>query len=143
MCIQFRLISFNCHSVNSNRQFVELLLEKCEVLVSQKTLATYHNNELLETFINENFRLAYVPAVREEQTFVGRASEGLAIYYRHCIGLICEAITFSSRVLGIKLTCGKFSCLIIICYLIWGCRTDENRLEYLNNMSVLANTLNN
>ena len=143
MSTQFRLISFNCQSVNTNRELIELLLRKCEILVLQETLVTEHNKELLETFTGRNFGLAYVPAIRDEQTSVGRASGGLAIYYRHCIDLTCETITFSSRFLGIKLKCGEYSCLIVNCYFNCDYRTDESLLEYLNNVSVLANILTN
>ena len=143
MHTKIRVVSFNCQSFNSSKEIIKLLLDRSDILVLQETLVTDVNRESLEVFAGADFRLACVPAVRGDQTFVGRASGGMAIYYRHFTGLECDAITFSSRFQGLKLQCKDYSCLILNSYFNCDYRTNDSMMEYLNNLSVVANILIN
>ena len=74
------VITYNCHSLRANREFVKSLLQSCDILCLQETLIDDNNSSELD--LDQNFNSCYTPATRTETVFVGRSSGGLAIYWR-------------------------------------------------------------
>lgn len=91
------LISLNSQSFNCNTEIIKLLLDQSDVLFLQETLLTDVNCDLLHTLTGRDFRVSYVPADRNNENFIGRASGGLAIHYRQIIGKNCKPLMFSIR----------------------------------------------
>ena len=81
MSCNLRFVSYNCQSFNCNIEFIRLLLETCDVLCLQETLLNDINECQLDN-LNDDFVSTHVSSVRNSNTFVGRASGGLAILWR-------------------------------------------------------------
>ena len=88
---KLRITSYNCRSLNSNREIVKSLLDKVDILCLQETLVEANNLDIYEN-LDTNFDYSYVPATRKLDCFVGRANGGLAIFWRRPLNFKCCAL---------------------------------------------------
>ena len=78
MTCNLRIVSYDCQSFNCNIEFINQLLELCDVLSLQET----HLNDILDSQLdnlNDDLVSSQVSTVRNSNAFAGRASAGLAI----------------------------------------------------------------
>ena len=135
---RLKITSYNCQSIGSKIPLIESLLVNCDILLLQETLLSEYNFEQFE-HIDDNFASAFTPAERREQIFVGRSSGGLAIYWRKLSGLSCNPIFFSNRIMGLKLSAGEYTCLLLNVYCICDYRTQESLLSYKDTLAQISN----
>ena len=74
---KFKVISYNCHSLNSNSTIIANLLKECDILCLQETLIDKNNFQNLEQF-DKNFSYAYEPSYRNISSFTGRSAGGVS-----------------------------------------------------------------
>jgi len=128
-----RIISYNCGSFKSNVEIVNLLLEDCDILLLQETLLPDYCSDLL--CINDNFDYSSVAATRNSDTFFGRSSGGLAIYWRKCLSSVVEVFEYSSRIMGLYLNFASSCYLLVNVYLPCDYRTHESLISYRSCLS--------
>ena len=93
MCSKLRIISYNCQSFSIKVNIIQELLNDCDILLLQETLLT-ENNCMNFDQIDNNFVSASIPAVRANDVTSGRASGGLAIFWRKTDDISCFPIFF-------------------------------------------------
>ena len=139
---KLKINSYNCRSLNSNAQIVQSLLKDLDILCLQETLIDENNHDNLDK-LDPNFMYAYVPAFRKADCFVGRSSGGLAIMWRRPLNFQCVPFTFDKRIMGLKITFGSFSILILNVYFICDYGNTESLIEYKSTMATLGNIIEN
>ena len=137
-----RLITFNCHSLNHNREIIVSLLKSCDILCLQETLLYGTNNNLIYG-LDANFEAAHVSASRSNDNFVGRCSGGLAILWRKSSNVKITSIEVSSRTLGLKLEVNGavYLLLNVYCYCDYG--NVQSLLDYKSHMAELSDFCSN
>ena len=138
---KFKIISYNCRSVNSSTDVIISLLNICDILFLQETLITEHNSYLLDN-LHRDFHWFYVPSNRDENNLNGRASGGLVILYKKYTGIHFSEVFISKRTQGIAIQSDNISYLLVNVYLICDYRNDESYIEYVSSLSELSNSLN-
>ena len=66
--------------------------------------------------LDDNFSYAYAPAVRKGDTTSGRASGGLAIFWRNNESASYFPIKFTERILGLKIVISGVTYLLLNVY---------------------------
>ena len=138
MASNFRIISYNCQSVNTNLNLIQSFLPNCDILFLQETLLNDDNCSILEK-LDSDFCYAHIPSVRNNQFCVGRPSGGLAILWRNFKNIKFEPVYFTNRVMGLRLVLNELSYLMlnIYCYCDYG--NIESLLNYKSMMADLSN----
>ena len=137
------IISYNCNSFNANTVIINELLKKCDVLCLQETLIDDNNFQVLDT-LNECFSSAYVSATRKNDCFVGRSSGGLVIYWKNFDEVKFEPITFTNRIMGLRITFPNNTVYLILnIYCICDYGTVDALIEYKSTLADLHNILQN
>ena len=112
-----RLMSYNCHSFNSNLNIICSLLSSCDILCLQETLICDENSHLYDN-LDYNFISSYAPATRKNDVTSGRSSGGLAIFWRKSKDFECFPVIFSDRIMGVKISFGNITYLVLNIYCI-------------------------
>ena len=93
MVNNLRVISYNCHSFNAKHDLISPLLDKCDLLCLQKTVL--HEDNSIKLFnLGQDFRVSYVPALRNSMKLAGRCSRGLANIWRKSDTIAFQPINF-------------------------------------------------
>ena len=93
--MDLRIISYNCNSFRSNAEIISSLLDKSDVLCIQETFICQNDLAILENF-DDRFYVAAEPAIRKDDTFVGRSSGGVAIFWRKSLNLNILPVYFNN-----------------------------------------------
>ena len=139
--MDLKIITFNCQSARANIEIITKLLDECDILFLQETFLTDVNKDILEN-INPEFSLAQTLAVRKIDQFYGRASGGLAIFWRKGYNLKVFPLYFNNRCMGIRLEFGEVKYLLINVYLNCDYRSTDSLIEYKDNLAYIANCMN-
>ena len=92
--MDLRIISYNCNSFRSNAEIISRLLGISDVFCIQETFICRDDVAILENF-DDHFYVAAEPAIRKDDTFVGRSSGGGAIFWRKPLNLKIGQIYYS------------------------------------------------
>ena len=141
--LNVKIIFYNCGGIRSNPDFINDLLAKTDILFLQETMLSEANNDFLRNF-DEDFTYCFKNGKRNDEVFCGRASGGLAIFWRtqlnHCIS---EFKTTCERINAIVINDRdnkKF--LFLNCYLPCDYGSNESLLQYeecLSDMELIMN----
>ena len=141
MSSSLKIISYNCQSLNVNAVIVQDLLHNCDILCLQETLIDENNCQILDN-LDANFMTAYVPAYRKPGCFVGRSSRGLAICWRRSTTFACTPITYSRRIMGLKIMLqNNYEILLLNVYLTCDYGTTDCLIEYKSSLAELSNII--
>ena len=133
-----KICSFNCQSMTVNAAIVQDLMVSCDIICLQETLLDENNCQILDN-LDSNFMTAFVPAYRKPGCFVGRSSGGLAICWRRSASFSCIPITYSKRIMGLKITLqSKFEILLLNIYLTCDYGTAECLIDYKSSLAELS-----
>ena len=135
-----RISSYNCRSLTCNAEIVKSLLIDVDILCLQETLIDENNLQVYENFDN-NFDYSYVPAQRKSDCFVGRASGGLAIFWRRPLNFKCYPVTYDSRLMGLKIIFPQYKILLINAYYICDYGNIDSLIEYRSTLALTANII--
>ena len=138
-----RVISYNCQSFSCKTQFITSLLSDCDILLLQETILTEIDSYKIDQLSNDDFLSACVPAVRNIQSFQGRSSGGLAIYWRKYNNIIVTPIFVTNRIMGIEMQFEDIKYVILNVYCNCDYRTIDSLIEYKSIMSDLSNFCSN
>ena len=109
MTCNLRIVTYNCQWFNCNIEFINQLLETCDVVYLQETLL----NDILQFQLynlNDDFIPTHVSAVRNSNMFVGRPHGGLDILWRKTLYIQFFLVEINNyRILGLKLECLNIS----------------------------------
>ena len=130
-----KCISYNCRSFRSNLRIISNFLIQCDILFLQETIVSDHAS--IPNF--PDFLYLLVPSKRSENSFYGRSSGGLLIFYRKKLANLVEEFKFSERIAGIYLSFSDRKYLFLNVYFPCDYRNDESMLEYISTLSDLTN----
>ena len=133
-----RVISYNCNSFRSNAEIISSLLDNCDILCIQETFICQNDLAILDNF-DDRFYVAAEPAVRKDDTFIGRSSGGIAIFWRKSLNVNILPVYFNNnRFLGLNIRNNELSYLLISVYMNCNYRNIESLVDYKFNLSDLA-----
>ena len=136
-----RIFSYNCQLFNSKNYVVKSSLKCCDILCIQETLLSADNSGALH--INNDFLHDHVPAVRHAQTFVGRSSGGLAIYWKKMTNICITPMFFNDRIMGIRMTGNNFNYILLNVYCICDYGNIDSLVEYKTTMANISDICEN
>ena len=142
MALNLRVISYNCQSFNSKTQIIESLLNSCDILCLQETLLNDENSSNLDK-LDHNFLTAHVPAVRNLENFRGRASGGLALFWRKSDNVKCFPVLFSDRVMGLRIHFNDINYLLLNVYCFCDYGNIDSLINYKSLMADISNICEN
>ena len=136
---KFKVISYNCHSLNSNSTIIANLLKECDILCLQETLIDKNNFQNLEQF-DKNFSYAYEPSYRNISSFTGRSAGGLVIFWKGADKVNFTPLYYDKRVMGLKVSFeGGYSILILNVYCICDYGNVDCFIEYKSTLATMDN----
>ena len=128
MADNLRVISYNCQSFSCKTLFITSLLSDCDILLLQETLLNEIDSYKIDQ-LNDDFLSVCVPAVRNIESFQGRSSGGLAIYWRKYSNILVTYIFVTNRIMGIKLQFNNINYIILNVYCICDYRTVDSFVD--------------
>ena len=139
--MHLKIIFYNCQSANANLHQIKSLLTNCDVLCLQETFLCSDKFHVLEN-LSLDFCVIQTQAIRKLDQFNGRASGGLAIFVRKNESYKIYTEFISERCMGVKITCGSISYLLLNVYLNCDYGTTESLVEFRNNLAIISNHIN-
>ena len=132
-------ISYNCQSFRQNMNFVRILLQDCQILLLQETLLPEHAFHMADSLSDDSmeFDFSFVPSTRDETSFSGRSSGGLAFVWLKHLTPFIEILSLTDRIHGLKLKCQDKSFLILNIYCPCDYKNFESKLQYQSVMADL------
>ena len=94
---KLRISSFNCNSLRKHVDVVRAVMNECDVLACQEIILLPDDIYLLD-MIDENFMFVAVPSkTPNSDTFDGRPSGGLVIFWRKSLDISVEVVAESDH----------------------------------------------
>ena len=134
---KLRITSYNCRSLKAENEIVSSLLKNSDLVFLQETLINKNTSHLLDSF-NSEFQWFYAPAIRNSDSFQGRSSGGLVIFYRKFINVRFSEILSSNRILGIRMQVENSSYIFLNVYLPCDYRDLESHINYISILSEIS-----
>ena len=131
-----RIISYNCRGWKSGSDFVQHLLNDCDICMIQEHWLFYE--QLQSLHINDEFSSVAVSGMISTEFIAGRPFGGCAILYRKSLSKSISAIkTGSTRFCAISFTHSSISILMICVYLPTNYGTSQSHNLYLEVLGEL------
>ena len=142
MSNKLRIISYNCQSFNLKINMVQNLLSQCDILLLQETLIC-ENSYVGFDDLHNDFISAYIPAVRPNNIFSGRASGGLAIFWRKADNISYHPIYYPDRIVGLKIEVHNVTYLLLNAYFYCDYGDFDSLLNYRSMLANISNIIIN
>ena len=137
-----RIKTYNCQSFVANMVQINDLLKNCDILFLQETLLREHDFYKAET-LNSDFMCANTEAIRGVDTFVGRSSSGLTVFWRNFKDFTISPIYVNPRIMGLKMMIHDITYILLDIYCICDYINLDSLLEYKSLLSELSNYCEN
>ena len=140
MSSKLRIISYNCQSFNRKIPIIKDLLNTCDLLLLQETLIS---DDKFDGFnnIDDNFVSVSIPAIRKNDITSGRASGGLAIFWRKTESISYHPIYIPDRIIGLKIVIQNVTYLILNVYFFCDYGDFDSILNYKSMLAELSSVL--
>lgn len=136
-----RCTTYNCNSIRNNREIVNNILDKSDVVFLQEIMLNKSDLDILNDF-NSNFdNIAFVLDRDFEDINEGRPTAGVAIFWRRHLTSYISPLIIDESLIGIVINNGSEKVLIINVYLPCDFQTIAALDKYRNSLAELGNVL--